>query len=144
MTNRSEHLSISIDLPAAVVYDFASDPVHLPAWASGLGDTIDQVNGEWIAQSPMGPIVFAFVERNDFGVLDHFVTTDDGNVFYNPMRVIADGEASEVIFTLRRQPGTSDEEYNSDRAAITTDLAKLKDLLESSRSVGSAARGAAQ
>jgi hypothetical protein len=35
-----------------------------------------------------------------------------------------------VIFTLRRWEGESDLEYESDAAAIATDLATLKRLLE--------------
>jgi hypothetical protein len=40
-------------------------------------------------------------KRNDFGVLDHVVALPSGESVYNPLRVIPDGEASEVVFTLR-------------------------------------------
>ncbi len=78
----------------------------------------------------MGRVVFAFVERNDYGVLDHDVTLPSGEAVYNPMRVIADGSSSEVVFTLRRQPGTSEEDFARDADAVSADLATLKRVLE--------------
>ena len=50
----------------------------------------------------MGRVGFAFTERNELGVLDHDVTLPSGETIHNPMRVIRDGDRSEVVFTLRR------------------------------------------
>jgi hypothetical protein len=38
-------------------------------------------------------------------VLDHYLTQRSGEVSYVPMRVIADDNGSEVVFTARRRPG---------------------------------------
>ena len=46
------------------------------------------------------------------------------------MRVIPDGDRCEVVFTLRRQPGTDDEAYAADAAAVRADLATLAERLE--------------
>jgi uncharacterized membrane protein len=56
---RSEgrHLSISIDRPASEVYDFVSNPANLPEWAAGLLSSIEEVDGQWVADSSMGRIV---------------------------------------------------------------------------------------
>ena len=35
-------------------------------------------------------------ESNPYGVLNHWVTLDTGERFYNPMRVIADGDGCEL------------------------------------------------
>jgi hypothetical protein len=40
------------------------------------------------------------------------------------------GDACEVVFTLRRQPSMTDDEFARDRAAVEADLASLKALLE--------------
>ena len=48
----------------------------------------------------------------------------------NPLRVLADGDGCEVVFTLRRQPGMDDEAFDADAAAIRRDLATLRRLLE--------------
>ena len=78
----------------------------------------------------MGRVGFAFVPRNDLGVLDHDVTLPTGEVVHNPMRVIADGSGCEVVFTLRRRPGMSDDEFGEDAAAVAADLTRLKQVLE--------------
>jgi hypothetical protein len=130
MAAESRHISVSIDRPVAEVYEYARDPVNLPEWAAGLGSAGWPEGERWVADSPMGRVVVAFAERNDHGVLDHEVTLPSGETVYNPMRVIADGRGSEVVFTLRRRPGMSDEDFTRDADAVATDLGTLKRLLE--------------
>lgn len=48
----------------------------------------------------------------------------------NPLRVIPYGESSEVVFTLRRQPGMTDEQFNQDTDAARADRGSLKRTLE--------------
>jgi hypothetical protein len=130
----SRHISIAIDRPPREVYDFAGNGENLPRWASGLsGGTIERSGDFFVADSPMGRVKIRFVERNDLGVLDHDVTLPDGQVFNNPMRVVANGGGgggSEVTFVLFRRPGVSDEEFAADIAMIERDLRELKQILE--------------
>jgi hypothetical protein len=130
-SEESRHIATPIDRPAGEVYAYASDPTNLPEWAAGLGGAgVEQVDGRWVAESPMGRVVVAFVAANDLGVLDHEVGLPSGETVYNPMRVIADGRDCEVVFTLRRRPGMSAEEFAGDAAAVAADLARLKRVLE--------------
>ncbi|MEU0445651.1 SRPBCC family protein [Streptomyces tendae] len=131
-SKESRHLGVHIDRAAADVYAYASNPANLPAWAHGLGTSIEQRADHWVAESaPMGRVTVTFTPPNDLGVLDHHVTLPSGETVHNPVRVIADGTVSEVVFTLRRQPGTSDADFERDAAMVTADLARLKELLES-------------
>jgi hypothetical protein len=129
-TYESRHIGVRIDRPAGVVYDYAADPTNLPSWASGLSTSVELVDGTWTAASPMGPITFVFAARNECGVLDHDVTLPTGDVFHNPLRVIANGGGSEVVFTLLRRPEVSDADFERDAATITSDLQTLKRILE--------------
>jgi hypothetical protein len=81
----------------------------------------------------MGRVSFAFVPRNEYGVLDHDVTLPAGDIIYNPMRVTRDGDGSEVVFTLRRLPGMSDEDFERDAKSVAADLARLKQVLETAQ-----------
>jgi hypothetical protein len=130
MASESKHISVSIDRPTTEVYDYASNPANLPEWAAGLGNSVQQVDGEWVADSPMGRVVVVFAERNEHGILDHNVTLPSGETVYNPMRVIPDGSGCEVVFTLRRRTGMSDEDFRRDADAVSADLAALKRVLE--------------
>lgn len=130
MLGESQHLSTYVARSADEVYAFVVDPGNLPLWAAGLGGSVEQRDGRWFASSPMGEVEVRFVDRNDLGVLDHDVTLPDGTTVTNPMRVLAVEDGCEVVFTLRRQPGTTDDAHEADAAAVRADLATLKRLLE--------------
>ena len=131
MAARSKHLSIVINRPSAAVYEYATEPANLPQWAGGLASTTpEQVDGQWVADSPMGRVTISFAEHNSFGVLDHVVTLPSGESVYNPLRVIPDGNASEVVFTLRQRPGITNDEFAQDADAVRADLDSLKRVLE--------------
>jgi hypothetical protein len=130
MPTESRHLTESIDRAAAEVYAYVRDPAHLPAWAAGLAAGIRRERGEWVADSPMGRVLVRFVPVNEYGVLDHDVVLPSGESVTNPLRVLADGAGSEVVFTVRRRPGMTDEDFAADTAAVAADLAALKRVLE--------------
>ena len=128
--SESQHLSTYIDRPAAEVYAYVVNPANLPTWAAGLSGSIEQRDGRWFAESPMGEVEVTFVPENPYFVLDHDVKLPDGTTFHNPMRVIATDSGCEVVFTLRRRLDQSDEDYQADATAIRTDLATLRRLLD--------------
>jgi hypothetical protein len=126
------HLGTYIDRTVNDVYNYAADPANLPAWAHGLGESIEKIGDHWVAQfSPMGRVVITFAPHNELGVLDHDVTLPSGETVYNPVRVIVCGTGSEVVFTLRRRPEMSDAEFERDAGMVAADLARLKELMES-------------
>lgn len=114
----SRHVSVWIAVAPPVAYGYVADRRNLPSWVAGL-DTA-QVDLE-------------FTAPNELGVLDHVVRIPGQGAFYNPMRVLPAGEGQtccEVVFTVRRRPGMSDEEFNADVAAVTADLQALRQILE--------------
>ncbi|GLY92939.1 SRPBCC family protein [Actinoplanes sp. NBRC 103695] len=126
----SKHVSTHIDRPLEAVYEYASDPANLPAWAPGLLSSIERDGDHWVAESPMGRIELVFTPRNEYGVLDHDVTTASGETFHNPMRVIPDGDGCELVFTVRRRPEMSDEDFERDWKAVLEDLVAIKRIVE--------------
>jgi hypothetical protein len=130
MKSESRHISVWIDRPADEIYEYASDPANLPQWAFGLGSSVGKIGGRWFVETSEGRAGFAFVQRNEYGVLDHYVTLPSGEVVYNPMRVIAAESGCEVVFALRRRPGMSDEDFKADADAVAADLTRLRRVLE--------------
>ena len=127
----ARHLGIGIDRPVEEVYAFLADPENFPRWAEGLGHSCEPVEGmTWQAETPMGPMRVMFSEPNAHGVLDHAVIPETGAAMHNPMRVVANGSGAEVVFTLFRREGMSDDEMARDAGMIMRDLAALKALLE--------------
>lgn len=132
--NMSRHVSVWIEAAPEAVYEFAADPRTWHRWASGLAEGgLRQTPDGWVAESPMGAVTVELAPVNELGVLDHVVRLPSGEAVYNPFRVIPGGidEARcEVLFTLRRRPGTTDGEFESDAATVAADLDRLRRLVE--------------
>ena len=129
MARESRQIAQWIERSAAEVYAYAANPANLPAWAPGLGSSVENVAGQWFVETDIGRVGVTFAPANAFGVLDHDVTLPSGEVVSNPLRVIADGASCEMVFTLRRPPGMSDAEFERDAAAVASDLSRLAQIL---------------
>ena len=55
--------------------------------ATGLSKGIEQREGKWFADSPMGQVEVEMAPANSFGVLDHDVTLPNGVNVHNAFRV---------------------------------------------------------
>jgi hypothetical protein len=130
----SRHVSTWIEARPEAVYEFAADPKTWPRWAAGLAEGgLRQTADGWVADSPMGQVTVEFTPPNSFGVLDHVVRLPSGEAVYNPLRVVPGGVGEarcEVLFTVRRRTGMTDEELDADVAAVAADLEALRLLLE--------------
>ena len=126
----AKHVSVSILRAPQDVYRLASNPENLPQWAAGLGGEIRLQDGEWIADGPLGRVKVRFIAANPYGLLDHDVSVESGETFHNPLRVVPNGEGSEVIFTVFRRVGISERDFEADLTAVRKDLETLKQLLE--------------
>jgi hypothetical protein len=124
------NITVSIHRSPSDVYAFVSNGENIPRWATGLGDEIQRVDGEWLARGPVGSVRVRFTRPNDLGVADHDVVLESGATVHNPIRVLPNGAGSSVIFTLMRLPGVSEQQFNEDARTVEKDLTILKGLLE--------------
>jgi uncharacterized protein YndB with AHSA1/START domain len=123
-------LHVTLPVPVAQSYAFLADPRNMSQWASGLGQGLRREGEAWIAEGEMGRVAVHFADANPYGVLDHEVTLPDGVRVAVPMRVVANGDAaSELVFTLFRQPGMDDAKFAADAQWVMRDLEKLQALL---------------
>lgn len=125
----SRHLSVVVPgITADAVYRFAGDPDNLPSWAAGLASGVRRDGELLVVDSPMGKVTVRFAESNAFGILDHEVRLPDGTAVDNPLRVLSHPLGAEVVFTVR-QRDLSDEDFDTDCAAVQADLDRLRGLL---------------
>jgi hypothetical protein len=127
-TFKARTLAVSIDCAPGRVYDFVSDPRNLPRWS--FFGSVNKSGDQWVVDTSDGPVGFRFVEANELGVLDHYVKLGSGVEIYVPMRVILNGEGSQVLFTLFQAPDMSDEAFAEDAKQVERDLDTLKVVLE--------------
>lgn len=81
-------------------------------------------------ETPGGQASVYFVEKNPFGIIDHYVSLEAGVEVYVPLRVLKNNSVSEVIFTVFRLPNITDEQFANDIDAVQKDLSMLKQVLE--------------
>ena len=127
---KSSTLSISINRDPKIVYEFVCNPENLPIWASMAFRSIKRVNGDWIVETLQGPAKISIGKKNRFGVLDHFVKTSAGKERSVLMRVVQNGEGSEVIFTLFQTADMSDEMFVQDFKMVEQRSESPKSIME--------------
>jgi hypothetical protein len=123
--------SISIRHEWRAVYERIWRPDCFARWASGLAQSELREEGEqWLANGPDGPIHIRFTPHNAFGVMDHYVDTGCGEEVHVPLRVVQNGDGTEVLITLFRQPGMDEDRFAADIKWVDRDLKALKALIE--------------
>ena len=121
--------SVSIPREWHDLYEEFWPPAAFARWASGLTDSGLRQDGDgWVAAGPDGPVRIRFTPRNDHGVMDHWVDAGAGPAIHIPLRIVQNGDGAEVMLTLYRQPGTTDERFAADVKWINRDLRALKAL----------------
>jgi hypothetical protein len=124
-------ISVTIARDWREVYSFMEHPLSFAQWASGLGKPLRGEGSVWTFESADGqPVTVHFTPHNPHGVLDHTVTTANGDEIYVPMRVLANRDGSEVLFTLFRTDAMSDAQFAADALWVERDLGELKRFLE--------------
>jgi hypothetical protein len=131
----SRTITCSINRPLSSVCEFASNPQNLPQWIRSFCLSVKQCEGTWLMETATGWMEIQFVPANEYGVLDHVVKLPDGQSIQNSMRVVPNGDGSEIMFTLFQLPEMTDEQFAKDARMVESDLLTLKDVLEGCESV---------
>lgn len=128
----SRTINISISSEPQVVYDFVSNLENLPRWAPETFPSIKEMNEEWVVETQQEKIKVVLAERNNFGILDHYVKLTSGVEIYIPMRVVKNADGSEVMLTVFQTPEMTDEVSTKDVGTVEKDLNHLKVSIEES------------
>lgn len=123
-------VSVSIDRDPGAVYRYICDPRNLPEWAPVFAKAVRKDQDGWVVETADGLVRIAFASDNTLGVVDHRVSNDSGLDVVNPMRIIANADGAEVLFTLFHPPGVVDDEFRRDLGLVEADLQTLRRVLE--------------
>ncbi|WP_404712670.1 SRPBCC family protein [Sphingomonas sp. MMS24-J13] len=128
---KTRTISVPIACSIEQAYAFAHHPENFLIWAAGMAGSLRRDGERWVADTPEGEAEVRFSPPNEYGILDHHVVLPGKPEIYIPLRLIANREGCELIFTLFRQPDMDDAAWDRDEALVRKDLATLKALLES-------------
>lgn len=125
-------VQVSIERPYAEVYEFLADPLNFKRWAANPDGEMEPLDGgDWLVDLPRGRMAIRFAPRNNFGVLDYqvFARGEDGGPV-TPVRLVPNQSGCDLYLVWFRKPGITDEQFQSEADWITSDLQRLKTLLE--------------
>ena len=129
--NPSVTLSVSIARAPGDVARFVADARNLPRWAGAFCKSVRPDGEHWRVQTDEGEFGLRFLASVEHGVLDHVVEVAEDVQVFVPMRVVPNGEGSEVLFTLFRLPAMTEPRWQTDLAMVKADLESLRVAMES-------------
>lgn len=87
-------------------------------------------SGWWSFTGPHGKSKLKFNENKSLGILDHkFI--DEESSWDVPMRVVSNGDFSEVIITLNKPDEITDEQFDQRMDELNEMFDSMKNILES-------------
>ena len=129
--NPSHTLSVSIARKPPDIARFVADPRNLPQWAGAFCKSVRPDGERWIVQTDEGEFGLRFMAAVEHGIVDHVVEIAEDVQVHVPMRVVPNGEGSEVLFTLFRLPAMTEFRWQRDLDMVNADLQRLKAVMES-------------
>ena len=87
-------------------------------------------SGWWSFTGPYGKSMLKFNENKSLGILDHQYV-DEESSWDVPMRVVSNGDVSEVLITLNKPDEITDEQFDLRVDEISTMFNSMKNIIES-------------
>ena len=121
---RSRTITMSVSRKTGDVFDaiLNSPPKMMP-------DAKQNDDGSWSFSTQRGNATLKFMENKTFGILDHLYV-DDESSWEVPMRVVSNGDESEVIITLLKPEVLTDEQFDERMKELEIIFENLKKIIE--------------
>jgi len=87
-------------------------------------------SGWWSFTGPHGKSKLKFNENKSLGILDHQYV-DEESSWDVPMRVVSNGDASEVVITLNKPDEITDEQFDLRMEELSDMFNSMKNIIES-------------
>lgn len=121
---RSRTITMTVSRNTGDVFDaILNSPPKMMPDAKKNGD------GSWSFSTPRGNANLKFMENKTFGILDHLYV-DDESSWEVPMRVVSNGEESEVIITIVKPEVLTDEQFDERMKELEVLFENLKSIIE--------------
>lgn len=124
LVEKSRTITFTVDRKTGEVFDAI---LNLPR--KMFPDAIKHDDGWWMFEGPFGKARLKFREDEKLGILDHIY--EDSEAKWNvPMRVVSNGDFSEVIITLFKPTHFSDELFNERMKEMEKIVQQMKQAIE--------------
>ena len=124
--SRSRTIAITVKKKTGDAFDaiLQMPPKMMPD--AKMGD-----DGWWSFTGPFGKAKLKFNEHKPLGILDHRYI-DESSVWDVPMRIVSNGDYSEILITLNKPDSLTDDQFNKRVEEISELVNNMKDIIESS------------
>jgi uncharacterized protein YndB with AHSA1/START domain len=129
---RSETRTISIRANPSAVFDLLSDASAFPRWAPAFAPAIRPDGDHWIVERDGSEARIAVRVSRDSGTVDILRAERPTSGAF--MRVLPNGEGSELLFTLFFPAGTDEQAVVAQMTTVEQELEAVRSLCEASPS----------
>jgi hypothetical protein len=128
-TARAETRTITIAAPPAAVLAVVGDGARLPEWAPAFATAVEhQGDDRWLIGEGDGRFPVRLRVDQTFGTVDILRPVDPPAGAF--LRVVPNGEGSELLFTLFFPDGTAAEAVDAQMATVEQELQTVRALAE--------------
>ncbi len=122
--------SVALPVPAEKSFAFLADIENAPKWATEFIQSMRKEGAKHRITTPGGEMLFAFKSDPETGVIDMLAGPSEEQMALFPSRVVPlpDG-TSAFVFTVLRQPGQADEQFESDLRSLRKELQNIAPYL---------------
>lgn len=122
---RSRTITISVEKKTGDAFDaiLKIPPKMMP-------DAKINDSGWWSFTGPHGKSMLKFAENKPFGILDHQYI-DEESKWDVPMRVVSNGDVSEVVITLNKPDEITDIQFDQRMEELGEMFNSMKNIIES-------------
>jgi cold-inducible RNA-binding protein len=111
-THLAKTLTASLPGNARDLFTRISDPDNLPQWHPSFCRSLRRENGSLLVESPRGTVPVHFVRDDHSLVLDIVVLVAEGIKLTHAIRLLPNGEGSEIVWTLVKPEGITDSVFH--------------------------------
>lgn len=121
---RSRTITMSVCRKTGDVFDaiLNSPPKMMPGATQNTDDS-------WSFSTPRGNANLKFKQNRQYGILDHLYTDDEAS-WEIPMRVVSNGDESEVIITITKPSILTDDQFDERMKEVEILFKNLKEIIE--------------
>lgn len=129
---KSQTLSVQILRPRAQIYAYLAEPANLARWTTVKGGARVREAGPlvWSFDGPRGKVLAHFTPVSEHFILDYRLVMDGHVARVAYVRLLENGEGTELVHTSVQQPGIADALFDSEAEWMHSDLLVLKSLLD--------------